>query len=94
MKMPDFLKSTQEMVFQAFSTGVNEECYWVLIYLLYDYMADENLALVLSNFVDKPIEVITNNTYKINNLILNENTIQEVKFKLNIQGFEEWKKHE
>ena len=82
------------MVFQAFPTGVNEECYWALIYLLYDYMTDENLALVLSNVVDKPIEVIANDIYKINNLILNENTIQEVKFKLNIHGFEEWKKHE
>ena len=94
MKMPDFLKSTQEMVFQAFPNGVNEERYWVLIYLLYDYILDENLALVLSNVIDKPIEIITNDIYKINNLKLNEKAIQEVKCKLNIHGFEEWKKHE
>lgn len=94
MQASDFFKSTQKMLFRAFPNGISEECYWVLLYLLYDYMADENLALVMSIFIKKPIGIIENDIYKACQLQFDEKIVQEIKCKLDTQGFEEWKKEE
>lgn len=94
MKVPDFFKSTQAMLLQAFPDGIDEESYWVLLYLLYDYMADENLALVMSSFVKKTLGMIENDIYKACDLKFDENVIQQVKCRLNTYGFEEWKNEE
>lgn len=92
MKIPDFLKSTYTMLYQAFPNGVDEESYCALLYLLYDYMADENLALIMSAFVDRSLGVITNDIYKVHQMKFNKKTIKEVKQKLDKCGFEDWKK--
>lgn len=92
MKIPDFLKSTYTMLYQAFPNGVDEESYWVLLYLLYDYMADENVALIMSAFVDRSLGVITNDIYKVYRMNFNKKAIKEVKRKLDTCGFEDWKK--
>lgn len=94
MQSSDILKSTQEMLAHTFPDGMSEECYWVLLYLLYDYMADENLALVMSGFIKKTIGIIENDIYKVPQLQFDEKKVQEIKFKLDAQGFEEWKKEE
>ncbi len=91
MKIPDYLKSTYTMLFQAFPNGVDEERYWAVLYLLYDYMADENLALIMSVFVERPLEVIANDIYKVCQLKLDKEVIKEVKRKLDTYGYEEWK---
>jgi len=80
------------MLYQAFPHGVDEESYWALLYLLYDYMADENLALIMSAFADRPMGVITNDIYKVCQMKLNKKVIIEVKRKLDTCGFEDWKK--
>lgn len=92
MKIPDFLKSTYIMLYQAFPNGVDEESYWALLHLLYDYMADENLALIMSAFVDGSLGVITNDIYKVHQMKFNKKVIKEVKRKLDKCGFEDWKK--
>lgn len=94
MAIPDFLKSTQQMLVHAFPNGISEECYWVLIFLLYNHMADENLAVVMSYVVEKPLGIIANDLYKVNDLELAEKAIQEVECELNKYGFEKWKKGE
>lgn len=94
MKIPDNLTSTLKMLLQTFPAGVSEEYYWILIYLLYDYLADENLALVMSNVTDRPVEIIANDIYKINQVTLDIKAIQEVEYMLNAHGFEEWKKND
>ena len=94
MKIPDFLRSTYTMLHQAFPNGVDEESYLALLYLLYDYMADENLALIMSAFVDRSWGVITNDLYKIPQMKFNKKAIKEVKRKLDKCGFEDWKKEE
>lgn len=91
MKLPDYLKSTLEMISQAFPDGINEESYWALIYLLYDHMCDENLALVLSALVEKPWGVIANDIYKADLLKIDEKVVQKVKAELDVYGFKEWK---
>lgn len=80
------------MLYQAFPSGVDEESYWALLYLLYDYMADENLALIMSAFVDRSLGVITNDIYKVHQMKFNKKAIKEVKRKLDKCGFEDWKK--
>jgi len=91
MKIPDFLKSTYAMLYQAFPHGVDEEGYWALLYLLYDYMADENLALIMSAFSDRPLGVITNDIYKVCQMKFDQKVIKEVKRKLDTCGYEDWK---
>lgn len=88
----DLLNKTKNMLLQAFPTGINEEYYWILIYLLYDEMCDENLALVMSQVADRPVEIVANDIYKINQVVLDKKGIQEVEQQLNTFGFEEWKK--
>ena len=92
INIPDFLKSTQEMLLKAFPDGISEECYWALLYLLYDHMADENLALVMASVVEKPLEMIANDIYKVYYIEFDKRVIQWVECRLNKQGFEEWKK--
>ena len=92
MKIPEYLKSTQAMISQAFPDGMDEESYWALIYLLYDHICDENLVLVLSTFVEKPWGVIANDIYKVNRFKIDEKILQKVKAGLDAHGFEEWKK--
>ena len=48
------------MLFETFPNRICEEYYWVILYLLYEYMSDENLALVMSYFINKPLEIIVN----------------------------------
>ena len=57
-------------------------------------MADENLALVMSSLIKKPIGIIENDIYKVPQLQLDKKKVKEIKYKLDIQGFEEWKKEE
>lgn len=54
-------------------------------------VCDENLAIVMSSVTEKPIEIITNDIYKINQIALDKKVIQEVSYRLNVCGFEEWK---
>lgn len=87
-----FLKSTYTMLYQAFPNEVDEESYWALLYLLYDYMSDENLALIMSAFVDRSLGVITNDIYKVHQMKFNKKAMEVVKRKLDQCGFEDWKK--
>ena len=94
MKIPEYLKSTYNMLFGAFPDGICEEYYWVILYLLYDYMSDRNLALLMTFFVDKPLEIIMNDVYKVCYMDFNEGLLNKIKSELDRYGFEEWKKEE
>lgn len=92
MKIQEFLKSTYTMILEVFPDGFCEEYYWIMLYLLYDYMADENLALVMSYFTNKPLGVIVNDIYKAHQMKFDSELLDEIKNRLNKCGFEEWKK--
>ncbi len=92
MRIPEFLKSTYNLLFETFPDGICEQYYWVILYLLYDYMADENLALVMSYFINKPLEIIVNDIYRVSRMEFDSELIQEIKSRLDKCGFEEWKK--
>lgn len=61
--VPEHLKSTMVMIQTAFPNGVNREQYLSLLYLLYDYMCDENLANVMSYITGENIATITNDIW-------------------------------
>ena len=92
MRIPEVLKSTYMMLYQVFPNGISEEDYWIVLYLLYDYMADENLAVVMSFFIDKPLAIIENDIYRVCQMQLDSELLDKIKSKLEQCGFEEWKK--
>lgn len=91
MQIPEYLKSTYTMLSETFPNGICEEDYWIILYLLYDYMSDENLALIMSFFIDKPVEIIVNDIYGVCHMELDSEVLNEVENRLNKFGFEEWK---
>jgi len=94
MRIPEFLKSTYIMLIEAFPNGICEEYYWVILYLLYDYISDRNLALVMSYLINKPSEIIMNDIYRVCQMEFNFKLIEEINGKLDKYGFEEWKKED
>lgn len=65
MKIPEALNATYIMLSETFPDGMSEEHYWVVLYLLYDYMCDENLSLILSIFANKDFGVVMNDVYRV-----------------------------
>ena len=63
--------------------GISEESYWVLLYLLYDYLADENLALVMSDLVEKEMGTIENDIYKVCKMQFDDKLVKELRNKTN-----------
>lgn len=94
MEIPNFLQSTYTMLMQAFPDRVSEEYYWAILYLLYDYFADENLAIVMSAFWGKSSAEVANDILGVCQMKLDSKLLEEVKNKLDANGFEEWKKEE
>ena len=94
MKIPEYLQTTYQMLTQAFPDGIGEEYYWIILYLLYDYMADENLAIVMSVVTGKSLAMVSNDLYGVCQMKMDFRLLDEVKCKLDDSGFEEWKNEE
>lgn len=88
--VPKHLKSTMVMIRTAFPNGVNREQYFSLLYLLYDYMCDENLANVMSYITGENIATITNDIWGINQRIIDSNCLSDTKDRLLKSGFASW----
>ena len=85
------LKSTEKMLKKTFETGISEEEYYVLLFLLYDYMSDENLAIVMENLTKKSKWVIENDIAVSINKDFSPEIIISIEDRLNANGFKEWK---
>ena len=92
--IPDFLQPTYIMLSKAFPSGICEAEYWGILHILYNDMADENLAIIMSVLADKPLGTITNDIYKVCQMDLDVKLVDEVKSKLNMCGYAEWKNKE
>lgn len=90
--IPDFLQSTYLLLVQSFPDGISEKYYWAILYLLYDHMADENIAIVMSGFSGKPWATVSNDLYGVCQMKFDSGLLDEVREKLDANGFEEWKK--
>lgn len=85
------LKSTEKMLKKTFETGISEEEYYVLLFLLYDYMSDENLAIVMENLTKKSKWAIQNDIAVSINKNFSREIIMSIEDRLNANGFKEWK---
>lgn len=52
---------------------------------------DENLALVMSYFVDNSYGIIANDIYKVSQINFDSTLLEKIKVRLDKYGFEEWK---
>ena len=94
MEIPNFLQSAYVMLTRTFPDRVSEGYYWAILYLLYDYLADENLAIVMSAFSGKSSAEVANDVLGVCQMTFDSKLLEEVKNKLDANGFEEWKKEE
>ena len=85
------LKSTEKMLKKTFETGISEEEYYVLLFLLYDYMSDENLSIVMENLTKKSKWAIQNDIAVSINKNFSREIIMSIEDRLNANGFKEWK---
>ncbi len=90
--VPLHLVSTFNMLKKAFPKGIDYTFYFPVVYLLYDYMSDKNLADIISYFVDREYSIILNDIYSINKVAINEADKRLVYEKLKSAGFDEWSK--
>lgn len=91
MVLNSALKSTEKMLKKTFKTGISEEEYYVLLFLLYDYMSDENLAIVMENLTKKSKWVVQNDIAVSINKDFSPEIIMSIEDRLNANGFKEWK---
>ncbi len=88
--VPLHLVSTFNMLKKAFPKAIEYSTYFPVVYLLYDYMSDRNLADIMSYFVDKEYSEILNDIHSINKVMINEAIKLEVLEKLKLAGYDEW----
>ncbi len=91
-KVPMHLVSTFNMLKKAFPRGIDYTSYYPVVYFLYDYMSNRNLAEIMSYFVDKDSAVILNDVYSIGIITISESDKRAIELMLNEAGYEEWKK--
>ena len=88
--VPDYLKKTVIMIQTAFPERVNKEQYFSLLYLLYDYMCDENLAIVMSYITGEKIATVTNDIWGVNQRTSESSYLLDTKNRLMKSGFASW----
>ena len=88
--VPDYLKKTVIMIQTAFPERVNKEQYFSLLYLLYDYMCDENLAIVMSYITGEKIATVTNDIWGVNQRTIESSYLLDTKNRLLKSGFASW----
>lgn len=91
MNIPNYLKSTYDMLKSTFPRGINQDEYWIVLYLLYNYMSDENLSYTMQYFINKPGYEVKNDIYRMVSMNLNQSLVFIVQEKLNSNGFQKWK---
>ena len=88
--VPDYLKKTVIMIQTAFPERVNKEQYFSLLYLLYDYMCDENLAIVMSYITGEKSATVTNDIWGVNQRTIESSYLLDTKNRLMKSGFASW----
>lgn len=88
--IPEYLKSTVDMIKTAFPDGINKGQYYSLLYLLYDYMCDENLSIVMSYISGKNIATVTNDIWGVSQRALDRNCLLDTKDRLLKADFALW----
>lgn len=82
------LQDAENMLNEAYPCGINSEEYFSVLFLLYDYFSDRNLAELISNISGKDTSLVINDIYSSVSAQKPEiNVIEIVKEKLERYGF-------
>ena len=94
--IPEYLQSLYDLLSSAFPNGIASEHYLPVLFMLYEYMSDRNLAEIVGTFTGKNCYRVLNDVYRIGSSddIPSQEHIESVKKKLMEHGFEEWTQEE
>lgn len=91
-EIPECLLSASSMLSSAFGRRISEVDYAAVIFILYDYFSDRNLAQLLSFYTDKDEIVIWNDIGRIASIEAPSSAeVERVLRKLRENGFEKWR---
>jgi hypothetical protein len=97
VSLPEYLRSTQNMIVRAFPNGLGEGDYFPLIAAVYDEMSHRNIAEVVSVVSGKSSAEVLNDIYKVgsqkgidNHVEVPREELERVKNLLVPHGYDEW----
>lgn len=94
-EIPEYLRSTYNLIQSSFPNGISESQYYPLLALLYEYLSDRNLAEVIAIVTGKDYGVVLNDTYKVGaGQNFDEQSVTNIKELMLPHGFIEWSKEE
>lgn len=83
------------MLSKAFNdVELDDESYFAVIYYLYEYMSDGNLADIISIFTGKSLGIVMNDVLKVGSIKFDKDVLHAVKAALDKAGFKEWSEEE
>ena len=85
--IPNYLKSTINMIKSAYPSGISDADYPLVIKVLYEEMSDRNIIDVIHIITNIPKHVIQNDIYKI---ISKEIDCKDVIDKFRDHGYNSW----
>lgn len=90
-KIPEHLMTTYQLLSKAFNgVELDDESYFAVLYYLYEYMCDGNLADIISIFTGKSLGIVMNDVLKVSSMKLDKDVLYTVKNALDKAGFKEW----
>jgi hypothetical protein len=88
--IPDYLRSTYQLVASAFPAGIDQESYLPLLKVLANYMSQRNLADVVALYTGKDVGIIYNDILGAIDVVLPDNVLQRVRNALEANGLQSW----
>jgi hypothetical protein len=89
--IPAHLHTTWQLLQRAFPSGVDDGEYLPLLAILYPHMADENLAIVISEYTGRDVGVVLNDILAAGgSMNMASERAELVKQRLRGAGFDEW----
>ena len=92
--LPDYFKSSYEMVRAAFPEGINDDNYYPLLFLLSEGMGQRGLARFMAALTGNPISRVYNDVLGVQSPVPAykpaPERIEELKRRLQAHGYDEW----
>ena len=98
--IPEYLISTYTLLEKAFTGQLDDDQYFIVLYYLYDYIADDHLAKVMADITKRNYWVIMNDLLfigsinDITDLKIPVEVIKNIKYALDKAGYKKWTEEE
>ena len=94
--IPEYLQSTYLLLSSTFPNGIEPEHYLPVLFMLYEYMSNRNLARIIAAFTGKDYDLVLHDVYKVgsSDYVPSREHIELVKQQLLEHGFEKWTQEE